>query len=431
MEKRGFFILFAILFLSFWGAAVLAQTAAPSDRPLEVKYPSLPQITTPPTTVATPIAEYVKYVYYFFLFAAGFFALGALVYASFRYITSAGRPEAMKDAKDQISAAIFGVVILFSSWIILNQINPKLTTFTLGPLRPAVPTLTPGVLLCTEEIKVGGIGVKQAWDKIEESKTLNKEFDTASADRQKEIITSLSQISNQVNAVIASTTKYCWPVPSASDIPNPFNDKVEWAYLIPAVNSATSSATSTAGSEYGAILYENTKFGGKSLAIYTLNYPNLQASEWAGILNGKTIKDLHPSSIKPFILNYEPQPRPIWYVNLYELVDWNKADPNKWKKEDVELPTSGQAAKSSTIGGDQKLGSLKIEGSLFVVFFKESASYSGDNKPWEGEIDVFTESDTNLYDNIMGRWCSKDGVLGKEYFPCAPGGLVVISGGIY
>ena len=101
-----------------------------------------------------------------------------------------------------------------------------------------------------------------------------------------------------------------------------------------------------------------------------------------------TIKDLKPSSIKPFILNYEPQPRPVWFVSLYELVDYNKADPNKWKKEDVELPTSGQAAKSSTIDASQKLGSLKIEGKFIVVFFKKQTTSSGNS--WQGDIDVFT-----------------------------------------
>ena len=85
-----------------------------------------------------------------------------------------------------------------------------------------------------------------------------------------------------MNAVIASTTKYCWQASSAGDIPDPFNDKVERAYLIP-----SASTTASTGKEYGAILYENTKFGGKSLAMYTLNYPNLHASEWAGIQGGK------------------------------------------------------------------------------------------------------------------------------------------------
>ncbi len=416
-QKSVFFsILFFLFVFSFWGQPAFGQAPA---RPLEIQYPSFPQ-TPPPQTVETPVAEYVKYLYYFFIFTAGFFALGALVYASFRYVTSAGSPEAMKDARDQISAALLGALILVSSWIILNQINPQLTVFRLGPARPFIPSLSPGVLLCKERIDIVG-----AWNKIKESEKLNKEFETASADRQKEIITELRQISVQVNAVFASTTAICWKVPSSGDIPDPFNDKVEWAYLIPSLTPAATIAAATAGSEYGAILYENTKFASTSLAIYTLNYPNLQPSEWSGIQGGKTIKDLHPSSIKPFILNYEPQPRPIWDVTLYELVDYNKADSEKWKKE-TDLPSSGEGAKASTIDGSQKIGSLKMEGEFIVVFFKNSAS-GGSNKPWEGEIDVFTESDTNLYDNLMGTWCGTWPLRN----PCAPGGLVVISASIY
>lgn len=423
MKKNKFWVLSLTLFLAFWCSTIFAQTTVPSDRPLEVTYPSFPQVT-PPTTVSTPVTEYVRYIYYFFLFASGFFALGSFFYGSFRYITSAGRPDAMKDAKDQILAAVFGVAILFSSWIILNQINPNLTTFTLNPARPFVPSLTPGVLLCKQQV-----GVTQAWTAIKDSQTLNKEFDTASASRQKEIITELSQKASIVSDAIASTTKFCWQASSAGDIPDPFNDKVEWAYLIP-----SASSTAASSSEYGAILYENTKFGGKSLAIYgsgsagqTSLSPNPEPSEWAGIQGGKTIKELHPSSVKPFVLNYQPKARPVWFADLYELVDYNKADSAK-KKVEVTLPSSGQAAKSSTVDSGQKLGSLQIEGSLFVVFFKEKTTSSGNS--WQGEIDVFTESDTNLYDNLMGRWCSKDGELGKEYWPCAPGGLVVISGSV-
>jgi len=97
MKKNKFFVLLIVLIPILWGATIFADTAAASDRPLEVTYPSFPQVT-PPTTVATPVTQYVRYIYYFFLFTSGFFAMGALVYGSIRYITSAGNPDAMKDA---------------------------------------------------------------------------------------------------------------------------------------------------------------------------------------------------------------------------------------------------------------------------------------------------------------------------------------------
>jgi len=410
-----FFILFFLFVFSFcWGQSAFGQPAA---RPLEIQYPSFPQVT-PPQTVETPVTDYVKYLYYFFIFTAGFFALGALVYASFRYITSAGSPEAMKDAKDQISAALLGVLILVSSWIILNQINPQLTVFRLGPTRPFIPSLSPGVLLCKERVDIVG-----TWNQIKESENLNKEFETASSDRQKEIITKLRQISSQVNAVFASTTQSCWKVPSSGDIPDPFNDKTEWIYLIPSATLTTNGSATTTGSEYGAIVYEKTKFNGESLVFYTINNP--QPTEWDGVSGGKKIADLKPSSIKPFILNYEPQPRPVWDVTLYELIDYNKADPNKWNNQ-PPFPSKGDPAESSNLSSDQKISSIKIEGELIVIFFKTGATESNDQKPWQGELDVFTESDSNLNDNKMGTWCG----TWPTRFPCAAG-MVIVSDGIY
>lgn len=415
MKKNSFFILFIGLFFIFCSTTTLA-TSAPSERPLEITYPAVPNATTP-TTVATPIPEYVKYLYYFFLVVTGFFAVGALFYGGFRYITSAGSPEAMKDAKDQILAAILGLLILFSSWLILYQLSPQLVIFNIGPLRPSVPTLTPGILLCKEQVA----GVVEAWNAVKESQNLNQEYGTASASRKRQIIERLQQISIQVSSVIASTTKICWQVPASGDIPDPYNDNVKWVYLIPM--TATTTAPSL-GPEYGVILYEKTKFSGRTLAFYTFSSSNPQASAWDQV-EGQSIADLKPSSVRPFILNYYPQPRPVWYVNLYELVDYNKADPEKWKKEDVSLPSTGDPASSDTTGSSQKLGSLRIEGEYIVVFFKEGAS--SENSWWKGDIDVFTESDTNLYDNLMGTWCGTWPLRN----PCAPGGLVVISAEIY
>ena len=159
------------------------------------------------------------------------------------------------------------------------------------------------------------------------------------------------------------------------------------------------------------------------MVFYTINNP--QPTEWDGVAGGKKIKDLNPSSIKPFVLNYDPRPRPVWDVTLYELIDYNKADPQK-ASTTPPLPSTGDPAESSNLSSNQKISSIKIEGKLIVVFFKTGATQPNDQRPWQGELDVFTESDTNLYDNLMGIWCG----TWPTRFPCASG-LVIISGGIY
>ena len=70
----------------------------------------------------TPDEDLPGYVYYVFNFAflaAGVLAFVLLIYGGFRYITSAGNPTIMKDAKDQIISVIIGVAVLFGSYLVL------------------------------------------------------------------------------------------------------------------------------------------------------------------------------------------------------------------------------------------------------------------------------------------------------------------------
>ena len=53
-------------------------------------------------------------------------ALGILIYGGIAYSVSSGNPGRIGDAKKWIWAATTGILILFSSYIILNYINPKL-----------------------------------------------------------------------------------------------------------------------------------------------------------------------------------------------------------------------------------------------------------------------------------------------------------------
>jgi hypothetical protein len=53
----------------------------------------------------------------------------SLVIGGFQYLTSMGEPARLAEAKDRIRSAFFGLILLLSSWLILNAINPQLTTF--------------------------------------------------------------------------------------------------------------------------------------------------------------------------------------------------------------------------------------------------------------------------------------------------------------
>ena len=74
------------------------------------------------------LTQIVAVLFNFLLAIAGIAAFVMIVLGGFRYLTSAGDPSKMGDARSQIFAAILGIIILFSSWMILNTINPELVS---------------------------------------------------------------------------------------------------------------------------------------------------------------------------------------------------------------------------------------------------------------------------------------------------------------
>ena len=76
-------------------------------------------------TSETTLPEYISYVFNFAFLVAGVLAFILLIYGGFRYVTSAGNPTIMKDAKDQIISVIIGIAVLLGSYLILIEINPS------------------------------------------------------------------------------------------------------------------------------------------------------------------------------------------------------------------------------------------------------------------------------------------------------------------
>ncbi|MDD2732047.1 MAG: hypothetical protein PHI53_02510 [Candidatus Pacebacteria bacterium] len=90
------------------------------SRPPELDYPF---------TDLTNLPGYIIYLYNFAVVISAFIALGALVYGGFKYLTSAGNPSKVQDGLDQIKAAIFGILIVLCSYLILKTINPNLVVW--------------------------------------------------------------------------------------------------------------------------------------------------------------------------------------------------------------------------------------------------------------------------------------------------------------
>jgi len=155
-NKVGLLLLgFLIGFFSF-GGFLFAQ------RIPELTYPTIPGVS-PPQTINVPIPPYLKYVYNFAIILAGFLCFILFVWGGIRYLSSGGSPRLMKIARDQVIKAGVGLIIIFSSYLILNTINPQLVLFpSLSiqkipdiPLPPSPSPPTQKVMM--EELPMGAL----------------------------------------------------------------------------------------------------------------------------------------------------------------------------------------------------------------------------------------------------------------------------------
>ena len=108
-------------------------------RELEIDYPILdiPDIETP-TTTKTFLPAYIEYIFTWAIIIAGLLAFFALVYGGILYLTSAGNPSKMSDAKEQVIAGFLGLIILLSSYLILKTIDPQLVILKKPTMEQAI-----------------------------------------------------------------------------------------------------------------------------------------------------------------------------------------------------------------------------------------------------------------------------------------------------
>jgi len=139
-------------------------------RVLEIEYPKI--FGLKPETIGTGLPEYARYIFNLSIAIVGFVLFGALIRGGILYLTSAGNVVKLKEARDQISSAFLGTILLLSGYIILTTINPELVIFRFPPLeKPVVPEKPPVVYKPEEmtqiywEIPVGQMLEEGLWEK--------------------------------------------------------------------------------------------------------------------------------------------------------------------------------------------------------------------------------------------------------------------------
>lgn len=81
--------------------------------------------------------EYIRLLFLYGLGIIGIVALFAIVFGGIRYVTSGSSETGKAEGKKWIIASLSGVILLFSSYLILNTINPNLVSLK-EPNLPAV-----------------------------------------------------------------------------------------------------------------------------------------------------------------------------------------------------------------------------------------------------------------------------------------------------
>lgn len=377
-----------------------------APKSLEIEYVPVPQAPLP-TTTDTALPEYVKYLYIFAIICCGIVALVVLVIAGVRYMSSAGSASQMKDSKDQIYSALLGLAILLCSWLILNTINPQLTFLRAPDEMYILPDIAPGVYFCQKRVDIVGLYNERRQASTQEG-------------------TQLKATAQRLNATADEINKNCYISPGAGNIKTEFQGKITHVYLVPAYQQH----------QYGVLVYGENGFQGESKAIYGDSFGGVsqmdQPSEWP-------VSEIKISSAKPFVLNFNPDSS--WYAELYELVHYNRDDiKGRAGKEKCEpgtgtsdatsecpLPQSEMFAGLGALTGQgNKVGSVKIDGKMFLILKKDSGEFTTGS-----EIEaISTPGDSNLYDNIVGTWDKRCKEETAEYpegriYPCANQAILV------
>jgi len=134
MKLKNNKILFTLLVAL--GCTMIVLNARAVDTLIK-PYPTVGGITP---HYGTTLPDLIKYIYLFAIGISGAVALLSILIGAIKYISAAGNPSKMGDAKDQIFSAIIGVVLLLSSYLILSTINPDLVTFSMS-LTPIPPPI--------------------------------------------------------------------------------------------------------------------------------------------------------------------------------------------------------------------------------------------------------------------------------------------------
>ena len=116
------------------------QCSAPFGKCYHPHEPIDLQIHLGSTGQVTDMAEYISLAYRYVLSIGSILAVVVIIASGIIYLTAGGNPSRIGQAKEYIGGAVVGVILLFTSYLILNTLNPDLVRLkmpNISMIRPA------------------------------------------------------------------------------------------------------------------------------------------------------------------------------------------------------------------------------------------------------------------------------------------------------
>lgn len=331
------------------------------------------------------IGGYLNYIFTFAIVLSGIIILGSFFFSGVSYLTSSGNPSKMAEAKEGIFSSILGALILLSATLIFNQINPEITKIELEPLSLLVPPLIPGIYVCNYK----------ADNTLLES-SLKTYIEETDEEKRLEAIKTLSNIMWD-----PKKKKGCYRVNYSLKNLNFEITSENTIFVIPAVYRSPTKQVEEVKWEYGIILHEDEKFGGKCKI-----YPQEENGKIYHQVKNFSLTDLN-FTVRSITLFQKLSQEPVGDgVTIYE--DLDKCQ--KAKQDDKKIVIKPSADKDVESLASLKTPDNKIdlnnntrsicfspEYSYLAIFYRE-ANFSDKCTP-------LTVDNPNLLDILPLSWC--------------------------
>jgi hypothetical protein len=329
---------------------------ANGEKSLEIDYPEVGGYK--PESISDPIDKYVRYLFNFALWTVGIVGFLMFLIAGTEYLISPGSPGLQSDAKDRMTQATIGILLLLSSILILSQINFNAALISPTEVDPTRTKPPPGVWICKEKIE----GLPEYANNYENTEP------------------------KEINRILKEIEEKCFSVNSRVNLPDEFKDQGKYVYLIEGDRQ-----------KYGAVLH-----GGKN---FTLNCQVVSESNKEIRVEGGLISGLGPASITPFIITDEAIGEG---VTLYSHRDYNAHSTQPLGGTQKEEYEQKGPFKEDTWVEMDPCYSIRIDDKKNWVAILRAPSIPGAGPQAPVSLracDVFDESDNNLQNVYVSHFC--------------------------